>query len=177
MGVIFCGWQRKAACILLVAAFSIACATTAKRFSEDLQKDGFTISGGNAEETASVPTVAVTDVDSSERLLQWFRNQPRASGELETALAQQVMHDVKSPTIIIETPRFRVTIPYFDQLFVVLETRNSSAGEWKQASWKMRKEDSELRQWALSHLIQEYARMQGEEVSEPVPATLRRISN
>src|SRR5580698_4127760 len=86
--------RRNAVFVLSVAAFLIcACVTTTKRLSEDLQKNGFTISYNNGGETATGPTVTVadvesteetarwttvtvTDAESTERLLQWFLRRP-----------------------------------------------------------------------------------------------------
>jgi len=171
------GLRRNAVYVLSVAAFSIcACATTTQRLSEDLQKNGFTISYYNDGETATGPTVTVanvesteemarwstttvTDAESTERLLQWFRHRPRASSDFATAIVQQALaQSLKefSLTIRIETTRLRVKIPMLPVLPVVLETRDTPAGGWNKASWIMRPEDAELRDWALSQVKENY---------------------
>ena len=144
-------------CLLSVAVFSIcACVTSVKRLSEDLQTDGFMICICDDEEGAMGPTVTVTDAESAERLAQWFRHRPRASGDLETMILQQAFAGVFTTTIRIETTRLRVNLPMFVDLPVELETRTTPSDDWSKNSWKARKEDMELTRWMIARITAEY---------------------
>jgi hypothetical protein len=151
-----------AVCVLSVAAFSIgACATSARRLSENLQAEGFTICVYDDVEGADGPTVTVTDAESIEKLAQWIRDRPRAhaSGDLVTGIVQQAFADYLGPfpeTIRIEATCLRVNLPMFIELPVVLETRATPAAGWSKASWMAREEDVELQQWARARIFAEY---------------------
>jgi hypothetical protein len=154
------GLRQRAVCGLSVAVFSIcACATSAKRLTEDLQTDGFTIRVCSAEEEVAGPSVTVTDAESTERLLQWFRDRPRASNDFETELVLQIVTQSIGkhlPTVRIETNRFCVNLPVIVELPVVLETRATPDDEWNKACWTARNEDLELQQWAMTRVSDEY---------------------
>lgn len=152
------GLQRKKVCVLSVAVLSIcACVTSDKRLSEDLQTDGFRVCICDDEEEATGPTVSITDAESAEMFAQWFRDRPRASGELETQFIQQVFSGAfPFPKIKIETTRLRVVLPVIVDLPVVLERRASPSDDWSKNSWKARKEDIELVRWVSERITAEY---------------------
>lgn len=152
------GLQRTKVCVLSVAVLTIcACVTSDKRLSEDLQTDGFIACICDDEEEATGPTVSIADAESSEMFAQWFRGRPRASGQLETELMQQVFAGAfPFPKVKIETTRLRVTLPVIVDLPVVLETRVSKSDDWSKNSWKAREEDIELVRSVSERITAEY---------------------
>ena len=151
------GLQRTKAFVLSIAVLSIsACVTSDKRLSEDLQTDGFIICFCDDEEGVTGPSVTVTDAESVEMFAQWFRNRPRASGQMETEFIQQVFADAfPFPKVKIETTRLRATLPVFIDLQVVLETRDSTSDDWSKKSWKARDEDIALVRWVSERITTE----------------------
>ena len=152
------GLQRTKVFVLSVAMLSIcSCVTSDKRLSEDLQTDGFIACLCDDEEVPTGPTVSITDPESSEMFAQWFRDRPRASGQLETDLIQQVFAGAfPFPKVKIETTRLRATLPVIVDLPVVLETRVSTSDDWSKNSWKARDEDIELVRWVSERITAEY---------------------
>jgi hypothetical protein len=150
------GLQRTKICVLLVLSIC-ACVTSDKRLQEDLQADGFTVCICDDEEEAAGPAVSITDAESVEIFAQWFRDRPRASGELETQFLQQVFAGTfPFPKVRLETARLRVILPVIADLPVVLETRVSPSDDWSQKSWKARQEDIELVRWVSDRITAEY---------------------
>jgi hypothetical protein len=152
------GLQRTKVCVLSVAVLSISsCVTSDKRLSEDLQTDGFIACLCDDEEVPTGPTVSITDPESAEMFAQWFRGRPRASGQWETDLMQQVFAGVLPfPKVKIETTRLRATLPVIVDLPVVLETRVSTSDDWSKNSWRARDEDIKLVRWVSERITAEY---------------------
>jgi hypothetical protein len=162
------GWRRTTVCVLSVVAFlTSACAINTRksaevRFSEDLQAEGFSIACGSDGEYAEEMIIAVTDAESSDRLLQWFRRRPKPSNGLGMAILSDFEKKAAlrfgSPLARIETARFHVELNVFT---VTLETRSSPADAWTQVSWPMRPEDDELLNWAASKVLNNFAMQHG----------------
>jgi hypothetical protein len=161
------GWRQKTVCVLSVVAFlTSACAINSKRstevrFSEDLQTDGFSIAYGADGENAQEMTVAITDAESTDRLLEWFRRRPKPADGLGMDMLREfdrTFFGGRSPLLTIETTHFRVNMRLVS---VLLETRSSSADAWTQVSWPIRPEDEELRDWAISKVLNNFAMERG----------------
>ncbi|WLD12782.1 hypothetical protein [Planctellipticum variicoloris] len=161
------GWRKKTCCVLFVVAFlTSACAISSRkstevRFSEDLQADGFSIACGGDGEIAQEMTVVISDAESTERLLQWFQHRPKPSNGLGMAILsdfEKSMLRFASPLARIETARFHVDLNLFT---VGLETRSSPTDAWTQVSWPIRPEDEELRDWAISKVLNNFAMERG----------------
>lgn len=148
------GWRWQAIGVLgLVAVLTCACATRSSkvaRLTEDLQNEGLSV-GFRGPMAPEEVTATLTDDESAARILEWYRKTPRGSHNLgmriQQGLETKMMEDAPVPSMHFETSRLRVTTLLN---LLVLETRSSDTGEWKQVAWAQRPEDKELCQWLTS---------------------------
>lgn len=164
------GRKLRIVCVVITAALlTSACSIGSKRLavarlSRDLQANGFSITMSSGDDDAPVATVAVTDAESTDRLLQWLRQRPQSAGILGGVFLEAIEEPLAAapiawPVLRLETTRLRASFRF---LSVVLETRRSPHHEWKQDTWPIRDEDQELRHWANEKLIEGYRQqMQG----------------
>lgn len=159
-----CGRRPTAICSLFAITFlTCACATSSRRsveesLSRDLKSDGFQIVYKSDEDSPET-TASVTDAESADRLIQWFHHCPKESSDelAKVHFLRDLGFQTDVPTLMITTDRCRVRfVNLLSQ--IVLETRDSTAGEWKQVSWEMRQEDADLRDWAMSQVVDHYKR-------------------
>lgn len=159
------GWRCHFSALSVIALFTCACAISSRRSAEtqlydDLLSNGFSIACRIDGESGSGPIVTVTDAESTDRLIQWFRHRPKSSGWKESVLSQGLegieQEMPVQPTFEIKTTRMRVKMTLFA---VALETRSSSVESWTKNSWVLRKEDAELQQWISSRIETELERI------------------
>lgn len=159
------GWRCHFSALSVIALLTCACAISSRRsaetqLDEDLLSTGFSIRCRTDGESGNGPIVTVTDAESTDRLIQWFRHRPKASGLKDSVLAQGLQSIEQEtpfqPTFEIETIHMRVKMTMFA---VILETRSSSAESWTKNSWVMRKEDAELQKWISSRIEAELERI------------------
>lgn len=164
------GWRRSIISLLsAVALLASACAITSRRsaeviLSKDLQTDGLSMALNTGwNDPDFLVAMAVTDSDSTERVLQWFRLRPKPSLLIREDLGEPYSSFLGSPFVRFETSRCRVHIDFFS---VVLETRSSPDVAWARSSWVLRKEDEELRDWAAVKLLNKFSQ---ENSLPPIP--------
>lgn len=179
------GWRLQAIGVLgLVAMLTCACVTRSSkvaRLTEDLQSDGVSV-GFRAPMSRDELTANITDDESADRIIEWYRKTPRGSHKmgmrLQQALETKLMEDAPVASTRIETPHLRVTTL---MNLVVLETRSSANGEWKQVAWSVRPEDKELCDWLNTQYgrelqIRNFESQKSELASPDAKTTVRPVS-
>lgn len=147
--------SRRAVALVAIVFLTSACAigsrrSTEARLSEDLCNDGFVIVLRGADDDA-VAAATVTDPESADRLVQWFHQRPKASNGIGAQVTAQIMSQIgeQFPSLSIQTGHCCVDFHLLAS-HILVQTRESTAEEWKQDSWEMRQVDREFRDWVLS---------------------------